>query len=77
MTLCHEDGTLVGNTALDAVAKVTELHGEAELLLVRVELIVDAGGVIDHVVAEGRGYSSGGGANTPEGESTKRRGPEG
>ena len=58
MTLCHEDRTIVGNTALDAVAKVSELYVKAELLLVRVELVVEGRAGIQHVVSESRGHSS-------------------
>jgi hypothetical protein len=58
MTLCHEDGKIVGSTALDAVAKVSEHYGQADLLLVRVELVVEGDAGIRHVVSESRGHSS-------------------
>ena len=58
MTLSHEDGVIVGNTALDVVAKVSERFVRAELLVVRVELVVDSDEGIEHVVAESRGHSS-------------------
>jgi hypothetical protein len=58
MTLCREDGVIIGTTALDAIANLTELHVDADLLMARVELVVEADGRIEHVISESRGRSS-------------------
>ena len=55
--LSYEDGRIIGDTALDAVAEITERWTTASLILVRVELVVQAEGQAHAVVRMARGAS--------------------
>jgi hypothetical protein len=55
--LSYEDGRIIGDTALDAIAEVTERWTEASLILVRVELVVEVAGQLHEVVRIARGAS--------------------
>ena len=48
--LSYEDGRIIGNTALDAISDVTERWTDASLILVRVELVIEAEGQLHEVV---------------------------
>jgi hypothetical protein len=55
--LSYEDGRIIGDAALDVVAQVTERWTTASLILVRVELVVEAEGQVHAVVRMARGAS--------------------
>jgi hypothetical protein len=55
--LSYEDGRIIGDTALDVIAEVTERWTTASLDLVRVELVVEAEGQVHTVVRMARGAS--------------------
>jgi hypothetical protein len=55
--LSYEDGRIIGDAALDVIAAVTERWTTASLILVRVELVVEAEGQIHSVVQMARGAS--------------------
>jgi hypothetical protein len=55
--LSYEDGQIIGDTALDVVAEVTERWTTASLILVRIELVVEAEGQVHAVVRMARGAS--------------------
>ncbi|HEX5194316.1 MAG TPA: hypothetical protein VFW09_16070 [Solirubrobacteraceae bacterium] len=53
--LSYEDGQIIGNTALDVIAEITERWTTASLILVRIELIVEAEGQVHAVARMARG----------------------
>jgi|HubBroStandDraft_6_1064221.scaffolds.fasta_scaffold08535_2 hypothetical protein len=55
--LSYEDGRIIGDAALDAIAEITERWTEASLILVRVELVVEVEGQVHAVVRMARGAS--------------------
>jgi hypothetical protein len=55
--LSYEDGRIIGDAALDVIAAVTERWTTASLILVRVELVVEAEGKVHAVVQMARGAS--------------------
>jgi hypothetical protein len=55
--LSYEDGQIIGDAALDAIAEVTEHWTTASLILVRIELVVEAEGQVHAVARMARGAS--------------------
>jgi len=55
--LSYEDGRIIGDAALDAIAEITERWTTASLILVRVELVVEVEGQVHAVVRMARGAS--------------------
>jgi hypothetical protein len=55
--LSYQDGRIIGDAALDAIAEVTERWTTASLILVRVELVVEVEGQVHAVVRMARGAS--------------------
>lgn len=53
--LSYEDGRIIGDTALDAIAETTERWTTASLVLVRVELVIEVEGQVHAVVRMARG----------------------